>query len=70
MKTSRLAQSVISHSLIIVRESGLMQGIVAADHGKVEHWIARKSKSESLSAEKVQRAQRMFPPTLASSGFC
>jgi hypothetical protein len=27
MKTSRLAQSVTSHSLIIVREFDLMQGI-------------------------------------------
>jgi hypothetical protein len=31
MKTSRLAQAMTSHSLIIVRESGLMQGIEAAD---------------------------------------
>jgi hypothetical protein len=42
MKTSRLAQSVTSHSLIIVREFDLMQGISEPYPGSVKHMRAAK----------------------------
>src|SRR6266446_3067594 len=42
MKTSRLAQSVTSHSLIIVREFALMQGISEPFPGNVKQMRARR----------------------------
>src|SRR5229473_5513545 len=42
MKTSRLAQAVTSHSLIIVREFDLMQGISEPYPGSVKHMRAAK----------------------------
>jgi hypothetical protein len=39
MKSSRIAQVVTPHSLIIVRESHLMQEIEEAGHGKVEQMM-------------------------------
>src|SRR2546426_7408516 len=63
MKPSRRAQAVTSHSLIIVREFDLMQGIEEADHGNVEHLMVlprpRRSSNDRGSRLRASESARI-----------